>query len=29
MLAWVGENLTLARQSASGQRVFYWILLTA
>ena len=26
MLAWVGENLTLVRQSASGQRVFYWIL---
>src|SRR5215472_6063623 len=26
MLAWVGENLTLARRSASGQRVFYWIL---
>ena len=26
MLAWVGENITLVRQSASGQRVFYWIL---
>jgi hypothetical protein len=26
MLAWVGENLTLVRRSASGQRVFYWIL---
>jgi len=25
MLAWVGENITLVRQSASGQRVFYWI----
>ena len=26
LLAWVGENLTLVRRSASGQRVFYWIL---
>jgi hypothetical protein len=26
MLAWVGEHLGLVRQSASGQRVFYWIL---
>ena len=26
MLAWMGENLTLMRRSASGQRVFYWIL---
>ena len=26
MLAWVGENLALVRRSASGQRVFYWIL---
>jgi len=26
MLAWVGENLTLVRRSASGQRVYYWIL---
>jgi len=26
LLAWVGENLPLARRSASGQRVFYWIL---
>lgn len=26
MLAWVGENLTLVRQSASGERVPYWIL---
>ena len=26
MLAWVGENLTLVRRSASGQRNFYWIL---
>jgi hypothetical protein len=26
MLAWVGENLTLVRRSASGQRTFYWIL---
>jgi hypothetical protein len=24
LLAWVGENLTLVRRSASGQRVFYW-----
>jgi len=29
MLAWVGEHLTEVRQSASGQRVFYWILGTA
>ena len=26
MLAWVGENLTLVRRSASGQRVPYWVL---
>ena len=26
MVAWVGEHLGLVRQSASGQRVFYWIL---
>jgi hypothetical protein len=26
MLAWVGENLTLVRRSASGQRASYWIL---
>lgn len=26
MLAWVGENLTLARRSVSGQRVLYWSL---
>jgi hypothetical protein len=26
LLAWVGENLTLVRRSASGQRTFYWIL---
>ena len=26
LLAWVGENLTLARRSASGQRVLYWVL---
>lgn len=26
LLAWVGENLTLVRESASGQRVPYWIL---
>lgn len=26
MLAWVGENLTVARRSASGQQTFYWIL---
>ena len=26
MLAWVGENLTLVRRSASGQRPMYWIL---
>jgi hypothetical protein len=26
MLAWVGENLTLVRRSASGQRVLYWSL---
>src|SRR5215471_11926985 len=26
LLAWVDENLTQARQAASGQRVFYWIL---
>jgi len=26
MLAWIGENLTLVRRSASGQRVLYWSL---
>jgi len=26
LLAWVGENLTLVRRSASGERVPYWIL---
>ena len=26
LLAWVGENLTLVRRSASGQKVMYWIL---
>jgi hypothetical protein len=26
MIAWVGENLTQVRRSATGQRVFYWIL---
>jgi hypothetical protein len=26
MLAWVGENLTLVRRSASGQRPMYWII---
>jgi hypothetical protein len=26
LLAWVGENLTLVRRSASGQRPMYWIL---
>jgi len=26
MLAWVGQNLTLVRRSASGQRVLYWSL---
>ena len=26
VLAWVGENLTLVRRSASGQRPMYWIL---
>jgi uncharacterized membrane protein YeiH len=25
MLAWVGENLTLVRRTASGQRTLYWI----
>jgi hypothetical protein len=25
-LAWVGENLTLLRRSASGQRPMYWII---
>lgn len=29
LLAWVGDNLTLVRQTASGQRVSYWILATA
>ena len=24
LLAWVGENLTLVRRSASGQRILYW-----
>jgi len=26
LVAWVGENLTLVRRSASGQRVLYWVL---
>ena len=26
MLAWVGENLTLVRRSASGHRILYWSL---
>lgn len=26
MLTWVGENLTLVRRTASGQRPVYWIL---
>jgi TPR repeat protein len=26
LVAWVGENLTLVRRSASGQRVLYWSL---
>jgi tetratricopeptide (TPR) repeat protein len=26
LLAWVGENLTLVRRSASGQRILYWSL---
>ena len=26
LLAWVGENLTLVRRTASGQRFMYWIL---
>jgi hypothetical protein len=26
VLAWVGENLTLVRRSASGQRILYWSL---
>ena len=26
LLSWVGENLSLVRRSASGQRGFYWIL---
>ena len=26
LLAWVGENLTLVRRTASGQRAMYWIL---
>jgi len=26
LLSWVGENLPLVRQSASGQRTSYWIL---
>ena len=26
LLAWVGENLTLVRRSASGQRILYWTL---
>jgi hypothetical protein len=28
LLAWVGQNLTLVRRSASGQRPMYWILVT-
>jgi hypothetical protein len=26
LLAWVGENLTLVRRSAFGQRILYWTL---
>ena len=26
LVAWVGENLTLVRRSASGQRPMYWVL---
>lgn len=26
LLAWVGENLSLARRSAFGQRILYWTL---
>jgi hypothetical protein len=26
MLTWVGENMTLVRRSASGERLPYWIL---
>jgi hypothetical protein len=26
LLAWVGENLTLVRRTASGERFLYWIL---
>jgi hypothetical protein len=26
VLAWVGENLTLVRRTASGERPIYWIL---
>ena len=26
LLAWVGENLTLVRRTASGERALYWIL---
>ena len=26
LLDWVGEHLTLVRQSASGQRPMYWVL---
>jgi hypothetical protein len=26
LLAWVGQNLTLVRRSASGQRPMYWVL---
>ena len=26
LLAWVGENLTLVRRSAFGQRILYWSL---
>ena len=26
VLSWVGENLTLVRRSASGQRPMYWVL---
>ena len=26
LLAWVGENLTLVRRTASGERTLYWIL---
>jgi hypothetical protein len=29
LMAWVGDNLTLVRRTASGQRIPYWIFATA